>query len=84
MYSRHVVTALAETPEAKMAACFRGVRAEANMSQEDLGLRIGRYFGIPAIDQKTISRWENKGSIPGCYLGAVANICGVPPERMMV
>ena len=53
-----------------MAACFRGVRAEANMSQEDLGLRIGRYFGIPAIDQKTISRWERtKVEIPGCYLG---------------
>ncbi|MEO1390984.1 MAG: helix-turn-helix transcriptional regulator [Cyanobacteria bacterium J06634_6] len=81
------LTSLVETPEAKMKAIVRGVRAEANISQEELGIRIGRYLCIPAIDQKAVSRWENPKEptiIPSCYLGAVAEICGVSAERLMV
>ena len=86
-YSRQSITTFIETPEAKMKALLRGVRAEANISQEELGIRIGRYFCMPAIAQKTVSRWENPGEtseIPNCYIGAVAKACGVEPGRMMV
>lgn len=72
------------TPEEKMAAIVRGVRAELNVSQTELGVRIGRNLCIPAIPQGTISDWEIKGNVPGCYLGAIAQVCGVPAERMMV
>ena len=86
-YSRQSITMFIETPEAKMKALLRGVRAEANISQEELGIRIGRYFCMPAIAQKTVSRWESPkdtAEIPSCYIGAVATACGVSAERMMV
>lgn len=70
-----------------MKAILRGVRAEANLTQGELGVLIGRYFAMPAIAQETISKWENPRStleIPSCYLGAVAQACRVPAERMMV
>lgn len=70
-----------------MKALLRGVRAEASLTQAELGVRIGRYFGIPAIAQETVSKWESNKctlEIPSCYLGAVAQACKVPPERMMV
>ncbi|MEL7494812.1 MAG: helix-turn-helix transcriptional regulator [Cyanobacteria bacterium J06554_11] len=87
VYSRQSATTVIETPEAKMKALLRGVRAEANISQEELGIRIGRYFCMPAIAQKTVSRWENPGEtaeIPSCYIGAVAEACGVSSERLMI
>ena len=81
-YSRQSVTV--KTPELKMAATLRGVRAEANISQEQMGILIGRNLCVPAIGQKTISRWESEGTVPGCYLGAIAQVCGVSAERLMV
>ena len=75
------------TPELQLKRILRGVRAEADISQEELGIQIGRYFGIPAISQTVVSSWlrdNSPGSIPSCYLGAVSQICSVPPERLMV
>lgn len=67
-----------------MASILRGVRAEKKITQGQLGTLIGRYFASSAIPQQTISRWESEGTVPGCYLGAIAQVCGVNPERMMV
>lgn len=67
-----------------MAAKLRGVRAEADLTQTELGALIGVHLNIPAIPQGTISYWETNGSVPGCYLGAITKSCRVEQGRLLV
>ncbi|MFG6094375.1 helix-turn-helix domain-containing protein [Leptothoe sp. ISB3NOV94-8A] len=73
-----------QTPETRMAALLRGVRAEAGFKQAELGALIGAELKIAPVGQMTISRWEAKGTVPGCYLGAIARVCRVDVERLLV
>ena len=73
-----------KTPEQLMAARLRGVRAEADLTQTELGALIGVHFQIPPIAQGTISYWEATGSVPGCYLGAITRACKVEEGRLLV
>lgn len=67
-----------------MAAKFRGVRAEAGLTQTELGALLGVELKIAPVGQMTISRWENDGTVPGCYLGAIARVCRVDARRLLV
>ncbi|NEZ65529.1 XRE family transcriptional regulator [Leptolyngbyaceae cyanobacterium CCMR0082] len=73
-----------QTPENRMAALLRGVRAEAGLKQTELGALIGVDLRTPPVGQKTISRWESDGTVPGCYLGAIARVCRVDVGRLLV
>ncbi|NEZ59463.1 helix-turn-helix domain-containing protein [Adonisia turfae] len=73
-----------QTPETRMAALLRGVRAEAGLKQTELGVLIGAELKIAPVGQMTISRWENDGTVPGCYLGAISRVCRVDVGRLLV
>ena len=73
-----------QTPETRMAALLRSVRAEAGLKQTELGALIGVDLRTPPVGQKTISRWESDGTVPGCYLGAISRVCQVNVERLLV